>query len=31
MSLGYVVDRTVRLQFSIGRPVGEGSLLDTLN
>ena len=30
VSLGYVVDRTVRLQFSIGRPVWEGSILDTL-
>jgi outer membrane protein assembly factor BamA len=31
LSLGYVVDRSVRLQFSIGRPIGEGSLLDSLN
>jgi NTE family protein len=31
LSLGYVVDRTVRLQFAIGRPVREGSILDTLH
>jgi NTE family protein len=31
LSLGYVVDRSVRLQFAIGRPVREGSILDTLN
>jgi NTE family protein len=31
VSLGYVVDRTVRLQFAIGRPVREGSILDTLH
>jgi outer membrane protein assembly factor BamA len=30
LSLGYVVDRTVRLQFAIGRPVREGSILDSL-
>jgi hypothetical protein len=27
---GYVVDRQVRLQFMLGRPVPEGSLLDDL-
>jgi NTE family protein len=31
LSLGYVVDRTVRLQFAFGRPVREGSILDSLN
>ena len=31
LSLGYVVDRSVRLQFAIGRPVREGSILDSLN
>ena len=30
LSLGYVVDRRVRLQFMLGRPVPEGSLLDEL-
>lgn len=30
LSLGYVVDRTVRVQFAIGQPVREGSILDSL-
>ena len=30
VSLGWVVDRTVRLQFAVGRPVREGSILDSL-
>ncbi len=31
LSLGWLDDDTVRLQFSLGRPVGEGSALDQLN
>jgi NTE family protein len=31
LSLGYVLDRQARLQFTIGRPVPEGSLFDDLH
>jgi len=31
LSLGYVADRSLRLQFAIGRPVREGSILDMLH
>jgi NTE family protein len=31
LSLAYVFDEAVRFQFSIGRPVAEGSILDTLH
>jgi NTE family protein len=31
LSLGYVIDEALRLQFTIGRPISEGSILDTLH
>jgi hypothetical protein len=31
LSLGYVDDGSLRLQFTLGRPVPEGSMLDDLN
>jgi hypothetical protein len=31
LSLGYVDDGSLRLQFTLGRPVPEGSMLDELN